>query len=165
MIINTEYLLCPNREDSACSGAGTYDYRSLPMANVFTKRSKIPRTTTLGDYGMRSGAARHFKDQHRTSAEENHNRFLHSPTRRQNPQPAGLVYQSPYNRFSNVSVNRYDFVYEYFIAYLTHMSSSELQVFGIWDVNPMIPAIRCEKTIPHICKYMLYFVASMKLRI
>lgn len=71
------------------------------MANVFTKRSKIPRTTTLGDFGYRSQALRQLNARRAADKDPEIVRIL-SPTRRQNPQPIGLVYQSPYNRYSQV---------------------------------------------------------------
>nr|XP_002131911.1 uncharacterized protein LOC100179252 isoform X2 [Ciona intestinalis] len=88
------------------------------MANVFTKRSKMPRTTTLSDYGFRSKVEQ-------AKAKENMEEMrLHSPTRRQNPQPIGLVYQSPYNRHNHV--------------------------FGIWNPNQLMPVLRCGVTLPHL---------------
>ncbi|XP_076822309.1 uncharacterized protein LOC143468793 isoform X3 [Clavelina lepadiformis] len=89
------------------------------MANVFTKRSKLPRTITLYDYGLKNrilGAT--------TEAERGELTRLDSPTRRQNPQPVGLVYQSPYNRLN--------------------------QVFGIWNPNQLLPVLRCHETLPHL---------------
>lgn len=93
------------------------------MANVFTKRNKIPRTTTLGDFGYRSQALRQLNFTRNKDKEPEITRIL-SPTRRQNPQPIGLVYQSPYNRYSNV--------------------------FGIWNPNQMMPVMRCDQTLPHL---------------
>ncbi|KAJ8039245.1 hypothetical protein HOLleu_16898 [Holothuria leucospilota] len=57
------------------------------MANVFTRRLKKPRTTTLSDFCGRP--AQPF--------EGTQLRAL-SPTRRQNPHSIGLIYQSPYNK-------------------------------------------------------------------
>uniref|UniRef100_H2ZDS3 Domain of unknown function with conserved HDNR motif domain-containing protein n=1 Tax=Ciona savignyi TaxID=51511 RepID=H2ZDS3_CIOSA len=88
------------------------------MANVYTKRSKMPRTTTLSDYGFRSKVE---QVKHSYNMEEVR---LHSPTRRQNPQPIGLVYQSPYNRHNHV--------------------------FGIWNPNQLMPVLRCNVTLPHL---------------
>nr|XP_039269501.1 uncharacterized protein LOC120344371 isoform X1 [Styela clava] len=93
------------------------------MANVFTKRSKIPRSTTLGDFGYRSQALRQLNISLNKDKGPEITRIL-SPTRRQNPQPIGLVYQSPYNRYNNV--------------------------FGIWNPNQMMPVMRCEQTLPHL---------------
>ncbi|XP_078605621.1 uncharacterized protein LOC144878653 isoform X1 [Branchiostoma floridae x Branchiostoma japonicum] len=55
------------------------------MANVFTRRSCLPRNITFTDYGPVNTQPRHIP------------RKL-SPTRLHNPHPVGLVYQSPYNR-------------------------------------------------------------------
>ncbi|XP_035684492.1 uncharacterized protein LOC118421343 isoform X2 [Branchiostoma floridae] len=55
------------------------------MANVFTRRSCLPRNITFTDYGPVNTQPRYIP------------RKL-SPTRLHNPHPVGLVYQSPYNR-------------------------------------------------------------------
>ncbi|XP_014662501.1 PREDICTED: uncharacterized protein LOC106805434 isoform X2 [Priapulus caudatus] len=58
------------------------------MANVYTRQFRRPRTTTLRDFGAKPSPP---------TTEMTTLRVL-SPTRRCNPQPMGLVYQSPYNR-------------------------------------------------------------------
>ncbi|XP_071820775.1 uncharacterized protein [Apostichopus japonicus] len=58
------------------------------MANVFTLRSKKPRTTTLTDFCGDNGITQ----------DENLPLRVLSPTRRQNPHSIGLIYQSPYNK-------------------------------------------------------------------
>ena len=91
------------------------------MANVFTRLDGLPRTTTLKD----------FRDPNQTlsllsykpsSTNKNEripllkvdktNSRPRSPTRKQNPQPLGLKYQQPYNRFT--------------------------QTFGIWNPNAQV---------------------------
>ncbi|XP_038045484.1 uncharacterized protein LOC119720046 [Patiria miniata] len=57
------------------------------MANVFTRRYRRPRTTTLSDFSCTN-------DQTKQRAIPR----IFSPTRRQNPHSIGLVYQSPYNK-------------------------------------------------------------------
>ncbi|XP_072016601.1 uncharacterized protein [Amphiura filiformis] len=57
------------------------------MANVFTRRTRRPRTTTLSDFASVDTQPRIFP------------RIL-SPTRCQNPHSIGLLYQSPYNKDS-----------------------------------------------------------------
>ena len=59
------------------------------MANVFTKKERRPRTTTLSDFGF-------LNDIEKTGSPRRA-RVL-SPTRRVNPHPTGLVSQKPYNR-------------------------------------------------------------------
>ncbi|XP_033642868.1 uncharacterized protein LOC117302971 [Asterias rubens] len=57
------------------------------MANVFTRRYRRPRTTTLTDFSCTN-------DQTKQRSIPR----IFSPTRRQNPHSIGLVYQSPYNK-------------------------------------------------------------------
>ena len=64
------------------------------MANVYTKKSKFPRTITLRD----------FRSVHQADFVKPRNPRCLSPTRRRNPHPTGLVYQDPYNKDDAVSL-------------------------------------------------------------
>merc|ERR1711893_35088 len=87
--------------------------RASKMANVFTRRSGLPRTTTLKDFRDPNATKALLTD----STCKLDNKLIlpcirgrpRSPTRRQNPQPLGLKYQQPYNRYG--------------------------QTFGIWHPN------------------------------
>jgi len=65
------------------------------MSNVFTKRSGLPRTTTLSDYSNPGRWQKQFITYDRSEP----HRAL-SPTRCHNPHSSGLHYQSAYNRYS-----------------------------------------------------------------
>ena len=69
------------------------------MANVYTKKHHRPRTTTLSHFGP-------IKPYQPPRLP----RIL-SPTRRCNPHPTGLVYQSPYNKDNMVSIISITFYY------------------------------------------------------
>ncbi|XP_078686050.1 uncharacterized protein LOC144918842 [Branchiostoma floridae x Branchiostoma belcheri] len=81
------------------------------MANVFTRRSRLPRNITFTDHGPVNTQPRLIP------------RKL-SPTRLHNPQPVGLVYQSPYNR--------------------------DNQTFGIWE--PDLPL--CRSRFPDMFRHL-----------
>ena len=97
------------------------------MANVFTKREGLPRTTTLKDFrdpnqtltllsGIQNTRLPTLKVEKTKSRPR-------SPTRKQNPQPLGLKYQQPYNRFT--------------------------QTFGIWNPHHEVINRGYEKGIQH----------------
>ena len=68
------------------------------MANVFTRRSGLPRTTTLKDFRdpeLTLHLATRESPNDRLKIIERQQPRPRSPTRIQNPQPAGLIYQQP----------------------------------------------------------------------
>ena len=65
------------------------------MANVYTKKSRYPKTVTLRDFG----------GFYLTEFVKPRNPRCLSPTRAGNPHPSGLLYQDPYNRDNAVSVS------------------------------------------------------------
>ena len=67
------------------------------MANIFTKSSKLPRTTTLSDFADPARIRGRFQNAYERSKP----RIL-SPTRRHNTQSSGLSYQSAYNRHNEL---------------------------------------------------------------
>ena len=79
------------------------------MANVFTKKNKRPRTTTLRDFGRQIklsallGSDAVVRPEVGVCLQQPGEHRVLSPTRRCNPHPPGLVSQSPYNKDNNVS--------------------------------------------------------------
>merc|ERR1712188_140104 len=73
------------------------------MSNVFTRKSGLPRTTTLKDFRdpeFTNYLANHYNP-NRKAITRTQSR-PRSPTRLQNPQPTGLIYQQPYNRYGQM---------------------------------------------------------------
>ena len=99
------------------------------MANVYTRKSKFPRTITLRDF-----ASVYQGDFHKPR-----NPRCLSPTRRQNPHPSGLAYQDPYNK--DDAVSQYSLLFLFICAF---------HDFAIEHINLVLatPLTSCVKTSP-----------------
>lgn len=123
------------------------------MSNVFTKKHKRPRTTTLTDFGkvpMSTFSASMGGHPRRP-------RVL-SPTRRMCPHPTGLVSQKPYNK-DNLIFHCWNPSFERITRRMPTMIQHVEQ--GNFSCGNVLPALEKSSAPPEI-KYTLCSMSRMK---